>query len=101
MHASLRKLQGNLVGRQIRDLDVGQLLDGAAVLAGAARLDQRQAGAREIGFGLLLQAALRRHGDDEGCAHRTPPARSSRSIQTEKPTAGIGVGLPSRDNMPS
>ena len=83
-------------GREISDLDAGQARDRAAIVARAARLDQRQAGAGEERLGVLLQPALGRHGDDERRAHAAPPPPATRSIQTAKPTAGIGVLLPSR-----
>ena len=47
MHGALRELLGDLGGREKRDLDVRKLGDGAAVVARAARLDERQAGAGE------------------------------------------------------
>ena len=56
-------------GREIGDLDAGQALDGAAIVALAARLDELEPGAREECVGVLLQPALGGHRDDEGAAH--------------------------------
>ena len=103
------ELARDLGGRQEQHLDIGH--------AGDARRDSRarrapaqaQPGAAEEGGGVLLQAALRGHRQDEGAvAHRraSPRVRSRflrrraagtrlaemRSSQIEQPTAGIGVG---------
>ncbi len=43
---------------QEHHLDAGQVADASAIVAGAALLDQRQAGAGEEGGGILLQPAL-------------------------------------------
>ena len=64
---------GDFGGREIRDLDAGQAGDRAAIVAGAARLDQLQAGAREERLGVLLQPALGGHGEDQRRAHGAPP----------------------------
>ena len=69
MDRALRQRAGDLAGREIGDLDAGQSGDRAAIVARAARLDQRQAGAGEERLGVLLQPALGRHGDDERRAH--------------------------------
>ena len=93
MHRALRQQVGDLGGREVGDLDAGKVGDGAAIVARAARLDQLEPGAREEGFGVFLQPALGRHGDDErrrSCARSRNAA--SRSIQTAKPTAGIALG---------
>ena len=79
---------GDLGGRQIGDLHVRQIRDRAAIVANAARLDQRKPGAGEERLGVLLQAALGRHRDDERRAHAASPQAMTRSIQTAKPTAG-------------
>ena len=96
MHRALRQQQRDLRSREIGDLDAGQALDRAAIVALAARLDQLEPGAREERVGVLLQAALGGHRDDEGAAHDGLPQAMSRSIHTPSPTAGIGVALPSR-----
>src|SRR5262249_51493870 len=101
MHRALRELLGDLRRRQIRDLDPGEAGDGAAIVARTARLDELQARACEEVFRVLLQAALGRHGDDEGRAHDAPPSAARRSIHTAKPTAGRALLAPSRASMPS
>ena len=45
MDRALRQRVGDLAGRKIGDLDAGQVGDGAAIVARAARLDELQAGA--------------------------------------------------------
>jgi hypothetical protein len=47
MHRAARQLRGDLARREIGDLDIVEPGDGAAIVARAARLDQRKAGARE------------------------------------------------------
>ena len=74
MHGALRQQLGDLRRREIGHLDARQIGDGAAIVARAARLDELEPGAREERFGVLLQAALGRHGDDEGAAHVSAPA---------------------------
>ena len=79
--------------------------DGAAIVTRAARLRQRKSCAREEGFGILLQAALRGDRENKGRAHAAPPLLPAApglrpisirvSTQTENPTAGIGVREPS------
>ena len=96
MDRALRQRVGDLAGRQIGDLDAGQVGDRAAIVAGAARLDQLQAGAGEERLGVFLQPALGRHGDDSGALMTAPPPPATRSIHTAKPTAGIGAFAPSR-----
>ena len=73
MHGALRELRGDFGGREIGDLDAVEPGDGAAIVARAARLDQREAGAGEEGLGVLLQPALGRHGEDQRRAHAAPP----------------------------
>ena len=65
MHRALAELRGDFGGGQIGDLDAVEACDGAAIVAGAARLDEFEAGAGEEAFGVLLQPALRRHGENE------------------------------------
>ena len=101
MHRALRQQLDDLGGREIGDLDARQVGDRAAIVARAARLDEFEAGAREERFRVLVQPALGRHGDDERRAHDAPRSAASRSIQTAKPTAGIGLALPSRVSRPS
>src|SRR5476649_2585150 len=102
MYRAARQLRGNLARREIGDLDIVEPADGAAIVAGAARLCQRQSGAREERLGVFLQAALRRDGENEWRRHDMLPlaagllAISVRvSTQIENPTAGIGVPAPS------
>ena len=90
MHGALRQQLRDLGGREIGHLDVRQVGDGAAIVARAARLDQLEPGALEERLGVLLQAALGRHRDHERRAHFPLRTAASRSIQTAKPTAGIG-----------
>ena len=73
MHGAGGKLRRDLGSREIGDLDAVEPGDGAAIVARAARLDQRQAGAREEGFGVLLQPALGRHGQHQRRTHAPPP----------------------------
>ena len=73
MDGALRELAGDFGGRQIRDLDAVEAGDGAAIVARAARLDQREPGAREESFGVFLQPALGRHGEHQRRTHDAPP----------------------------
>ena len=73
MHGARRELRGDFGGREIGDLDAVEPGDGAAIVARPARLDQREAGAREEGFGVFLQPAFRRHGEHQRRAHAAPP----------------------------
>src|SRR5262249_57492683 len=84
----------DLGGGETGHLDAGQIGDGAAVIARPARLDELEPRAREEGFRIRLQAALRRHRDHEWRAHGAPRNAASRSIQTANPTAEIARGLP-------
>ena len=101
MRLTGRELCGDLAGGKISHLDRVEACDGAAIFARAARLHERQTCAREEVFRILLQAAFGRHRDDERRAHRTIPISASRSIQAEKPTAGIVCSAPRRCSMPS
>ncbi|OIQ67393.1 hypothetical protein GALL_510290 [mine drainage metagenome] len=58
MDGAARELRGNLARGEIGDLDIIEPADGAAIVAGAARLCQRKPGAREERFGVFLQTAL-------------------------------------------
>ena len=100
VHHALRQQVDDLGCREICHLDPGKIGDSAAVIAHAARLDELEPGAREEGFGVLLQPALGRHGDDEGCGHGVPRC-ASRSIHTAKPTAEMALALPRRVSRPS
>ena len=82
MHRAARQLRGDFAGRQIGDLDIVEAGDGAAIIARAARLCQRQAGAREKRLGVFLQASL-----STGRRERT--ARSWRA-PAEPLAAGLG-----------
>jgi len=82
--------------------------DGAAIVAGAARLCQHHSRAGEERFGILLQAAFRRDRDNERRRHDTLPAVAGWrpisvrvSTQIENPTAGIGLAAPSCVIRPS
>ncbi len=101
MDRALRQLRRDFRCGQISDLDAVDAGNGAAIIARAARLDEFEPRAREEGFGVLLQPAFRRHGEDERRAHGAPPHAASRSIQAAKPTAGIGSAAPSRVSKPS
>ena len=105
MDRAPRKLRGDFARRQIGDLDIVQSIDGAAVVARAARLGQRKSGAGEERLGVFLQPSFGGDRDNERCCHGTlrlnAPAAGSRpslvsaSTQIEKPTAAIGFGAPS------
>ena len=101
MHRADAELRGDVRGGEIGDLDARHSGDGAAVFARAARLDELQARAREEAFRVLLQAALRRDGENERRAHGSVPIAFRRSIHTEKPTAGIGAAAPRRESNSS
>ena len=73
MHRAARQLRGDLARRQIGDLDIVEPVDGAAIVAGAARLGQRKSGPREEGLGVFLQAALRRNRENERRRHDALP----------------------------
>ena len=68
MHHAARELRGDLARREIGDLDIVEARDGAAIVARAARLCQRKARAREERFGVFLQPAFGRNGENEGRA---------------------------------
>src|SRR5579862_2699848 len=107
VHGAARQLRGDLACREIGDLDIVEAHDGAAIFARAARLCQGEPGMREECLGLLLQAAFRGDGENEGCGHdgfpddAGWPIRASASTHTENPTAGIGVAAPSCVSSPS
>src|SRR5687767_6929116 len=101
MCRALRELRSNIRRGKIGDFHVLEAGDAAAVFPRAARFYEIKAGAREKRFGVFLQAAFRRHCEDEGTAHAALPLAASRSIQTAKPTAGIGAKAPSRVSSPS
>src|SRR5205823_3291304 len=105
MHRAAGQLRGDLARRKVGDLDVVEADDAATIVTRAARLRQRKSCAREEGFGVLLQAALRGDRQNERRAHDAPPRLPAApdlrptlvrvSTQTENPTAGIGVREPS------
>ncbi len=99
MHRAARQLRGDLARRQIGDLDIVEPVDGAAIVAGAARLGQSEAGMREERLGVFLQAALGRNRQNEWRRHDALLLRLTESLRasthTENPTAGIGVAEPS------
>ena len=92
---ALRQLLRDFGGREIGDLDAIDAFDRAAIVACTARLDEFQPGARKERFGVFLQPALGRNGDDER-AHATPPTPARRSMKMPSPTAGIFSRLPRR-----
>ena len=73
MHHAARQLRGDLARGEIGDLDIVEAGDGAAIVARAARLCQRQPGAREKRLGVFLQAALGGNGENEGGGHAALP----------------------------
>ncbi len=73
MHGAGGELRRDFRRRQISDLDAVEAGDGAAIVARAARLDQRKPRAREEGFGVFLQPAFRRHGQHQRRSHDAPP----------------------------
>ncbi len=73
MDGAGRELAGDFGGRQISDLDAVETGDGAAIVARAARLDQRKPRAREESFRIFLQAALGGNGEDQRRAHGASP----------------------------
>src|SRR5436190_11144585 len=101
MRRALHQLRGDVGRREIGDLDIVKANDGAAVFTRAAWLHQVEACTREKRFSIFLQPAFRWHCDDERSAHAAPPLPARRSIQTAKPTAGIGAEAPSRVSSPS
>jgi len=105
MDGALAELRGDFRRREVSDFDAVEAGNGPAIIARAARLDQFEPRPREESFDALLQAAFRRHGEDERRAHAAPPAlpphAASSSIEAAKPTAGIGSRAPSRVNSPS
>jgi hypothetical protein len=54
MHGTLGQELGDLRRRKIGDLDAGKIDDGAAIVAGPARLDELEPGARKEGFRVRL-----------------------------------------------
>ncbi len=86
------ELVHDLGGRQEQHLHVRHARERAAVVPRPARLREDEPGAGEEGGRVLLQAALRGDGEDEGAARASPvPSRDRmRSSQNEQPTAGSG-----------
>src|SRR5436190_23031578 len=101
MNRTHTKLRDDIGGEQLVDLDARHAGNGAAIFASATRLHARKAGTREAAFRILLQTALRRHGENERRAHGSVPISFSRSIHTAKPTAGIGATAPRRESSSS
>ena len=102
MHGALAELLGDLGRRQISHLDAVEAGDGAAIVAGAARLDQFEAGAGKKASAFCcsrpFDGTARRSG---ARVHAAPPHAVSSSIEAAKPTAGIGARAPSRVSRPS
>ena len=73
MDRSRRELGCDFGCRQICDFDIVETGDGAAIVARATRLDQRQSRAHEESFRILLQAALGWDGKDQRSAHGPSP----------------------------
>ena len=91
MHRALRQQMRDLGRRQIGDLDAGQIGDRAAIVARAARLDQLEPGAREEASAFSCSRPLAGTAMTKGALMARSRSAASRSIQTAKPTAGIGV----------
>ncbi len=98
MSAALRELARDLGGGEEEHLDVRHAGDAAAIVARAAALDQRQAGAREEREGVLLQPALGGHGEGERrigrhgrCAHER--CLRGKTVEPDgAPDGGDGTG---------
>jgi hypothetical protein len=73
MNGAGGELRGDFGRRQIGDFDAVEPADGAAIVARAARLDQRKTRAREEGFGVFLQSPLGRDGQHQSRAHDASP----------------------------
>ena len=101
MCTALREGLHDLGGGEIGHPDGGKIRDAAAIITRPARLEQREPRACEKRFRILLQPPFGRHSNDESFAHVSPWNVASRSIQTAKPTAGMGFALPSRVSKPS
>src|SRR5579883_692855 len=104
MRQALGELRRDLRRRQEGNFDALEADDCAAIVAGAARLDELEARAREKAFGILLQTPLRRHCEDERRAlggHAPSPHAASTSMEAAKPTAAIGARAPNLLNRPS
>ena len=86
-------LAGDLGRRQERHLDAGEAGDAAAIAPPGARRRQLQPGPCQAVERILLEAALRRDGEDERQGHGLAPSRSS---QMAKPTAGTAPSGPTR-----
>src|SRR5579872_3309927 len=96
MHGALAELLGDFRCGKVGDLDAIEPGNSAAIVAGAARLDELQSGAREKAFRILLQPAFRGHGKEERSVHGAPPAAVNSSMAAAKPTAGMASRAPSR-----
>src|SRR5215469_495884 len=106
MHVARDQRIGDLGCRQQAHVDVGETRERGAVAARTRRLLHGKARIGEIALHLLLQAALRRHGEDEGRAHFAPcfapgfalwaaRAASTRSVRMTNPMAGMARLAPS------
>ena len=100
MHGAGGKLRGDFGGRKIGDLDAVEAGDGAAIVARAARLDQRKPGAGEEGFRVFLQPALGRHGEYQARSCRAPVDREPLDPD-RKADRRDRLGAPSRVSRPS
>ena len=95
----MRELRGDLGGRQISHLDV-EARDRAAIIPRAARLDQRQAGAREEASAF----SCRRPFDGTAMTRGALIARLRRRQPLDpdrEADRGNGLRAPSRVSMPS
>ena len=73
MHHAARQLRSDFARGEIGDLDIVEAGNGAAIVARAARLRQREPCAREKRLGVFLQAALGGNGENEGGGHAALP----------------------------
>ncbi len=96
LHAAGLELVHDLGRRGVDHLDAVEAGERAAIAPLVAGAAQCQAGALEQSGGLVLESALRGHGDGElGGHHRSPRAAASRrSVWMAEPMAGTSRGAP-------
>ncbi len=73
VHGAGCELAGDFGGRQIGNLHAIETADRSAIVAGAARFDERETRARKKRFRVFLQAALGRNGEHQRRGHDAPP----------------------------
>ena len=100
MHVAGKQRRRDLGSGEHHHVDIRHAIDGGAVAARAGGLAHGEAGVGEIGLRLLLQAAFRRHGEDQLAAHRfafpcAATAASTRSVRMAQPMAGMCFFAPS------